>query len=101
MLVDIKSIIPNTTAQKYINDNGIEIALWIRPMEGYVLHDSNCDIWFDIDGNELTDPMLGFRSTVVTCPTNYDFETNPRGFYTITGDEYEDYLKKEENEENI
>ena len=80
------TLIENTTMQIRIL-NGKPRSYLITPNEGYVLHDSNYDTWIDIEGDELTEPILGYRRTTATCALNYDFATNPRGFYAVLEDD--------------
>lgn len=59
----------------------------ITPQEGYLLHDGAFDTWIDADGEPLKEPILGYRITAATCSADYDFEENPRGFYTVKNEE--------------
>ena len=79
------TLVENTTMKLMVRD-GVPKNYMITPNEGYVLHDSAFDTWIDIDGNELTEPILGFRTTTATCPVTYDFVVNSREFYTVPAD---------------
>lgn len=79
------TLIANTTMQKYINNNGVFLAYYITPNDGYVIHDKTLDRYedYDDDGNPIGDPILGYYPITVTCGANYDFVANPREFYTV------------------
>lgn len=80
------TLIENTSMQKiFIND--VHKQYSITPNEGYVLHDNAYDVWYDIEGNELTEPIKGYRRTTATCGANYDFVANPREFYAVPENE--------------
>ena len=78
----IPTPIENTTVERAYS-NGVLRRYRITPNEGYVLHDTNYDRHIDIDGDELTEPILGFGRTTVSCAANYDFTANPRQFYAV------------------
>lgn len=69
----IPSLIPNTTMQKYINNDGIHLVYRITPVSGYVIHDKGRD-WQDTDddGNVLAE-YQGFTRAATSCPASYDF----------------------------
>ena len=78
-------IIENTTMRKYINDSGVAQQYWIKPIDGYVLHDKNYDeIEYDPDTFEPTGNVtLGYRTSEASVSINYDFVENPREFYAV------------------
>ena len=78
MFVDVEPMIENTTMQMYDNK-----AYWIKPKEGYKLHEKGRDV-VDTDP-ETGKPILilGFNESISTCSVDYDFEKNEREFYTI------------------
>ena len=77
-------IIPNTAMTLSLIE-GVPAAYYIAPNEGYVLHDKLYDsIEYDNDTMEETgNIILGYRTSTASCSINYDFEANPREFYTI------------------
>lgn len=80
------TLIENTTMQKYINSNGVFLAYYITPIDGYVIHDKAAD-WTEFDdvtGEEVT--KLGYKRGMVTCAASYDFVANPREFFTVPED---------------
>lgn len=80
---DVKStLIEHTTMQKMVAD-GVHTLYKITPDQGFVLHDASFDTWIDEDGNELKEPILGYRTTSATCTADYDFKENPRKFYAV------------------
>lgn len=79
-LRDTTPIIENTTMQIYSNDSG-DRAYYITPVDGYVLHDKARD-WEDLDENGNTIIVQGFTRGTATCSINYDFNANPREFFT-------------------
>lgn len=82
MFVDVEPIIENTSMRMYDNKT-----YWIKPKEGYKLHEKGRDIE-DVDpetGKSIL--ILGFNESISTCSVNYDFEKNERGFYTVPIDE--------------
>lgn len=78
----VPSLIENATMKKMLSD-GVHRTYNITPNEGYVLHDATYDDYFDIDGNELAEPRLGYRRTTASCAASYNFTANPREFYTV------------------
>lgn len=78
------TLIPNTTMQKILVD-GRHTQYGITPIEGYVLHDKNLDLYMDFDeeGNGIGDVILGFYSGTTTVRYDYDFTANPREFYAV------------------
>ena len=80
----VPSLIENTIMQKNFRD-GVPTTYYITPNEGYVLHDKGLDTpeyneeTFEETGNIL----LGYRRTTASCAVSYDFEANPREFYTV------------------
>lgn len=84
MIVDVNPVVENTTMQKYIDDNTKEDrTYWIKPNEGYKLHDKVLDSEdIDPDTGESVN-VLGFNTGISTCSANYDFTANPREFYTV------------------
>jgi hypothetical protein len=78
MLKDVTPIIENTSMQIYDDKT-----YWIKPNEGYKLHEKIRDVE-DVDP-ETGKPILilGFNESISTCSINYDFEINEREFYTI------------------
>lgn len=87
---DTTPIIPNTTMQIYTNGQGVDLAYYITPIEGYVIHDKARDFQavdpdtFDPLFDENGDPIMvqGFTTATASCGLNYDFEANPREFFT-------------------
>ena len=81
------SLIENTTMTKLYRDDTF-IAYKTTPIDGYVLHDNGFDIYtdFDMDGNPIGEPILGYGRGTVSCPANYDFTANPREFYAVPED---------------
>lgn len=80
------SPIENARVQKSFRD-GVLKAYYINSNSGYVLHDNARD-WMDEDpetGEEVL--KLGFTRGTASCGANYDFATNPRGFYAIPKNE--------------
>ena len=79
----IPSLIENTVMQLALRD-GTPSTYRITPIEGYVLHDKAYDYpLFDEEGNETGEIALGYRTSTAGCAATYDFETNPREFYTV------------------
>lgn len=75
--IDVKPIIPNTTMQKYINNDGVERTFRITPNEGYVLHDTQYDYPI-IDKSTMQEigTGLGYVGAVVSVEIDYDFLTH-------------------------
>ena len=71
-------------ARKDSNTNNINV-FRLTPIDGYVLHDKNYDEQvFNEDTFEETDEIiLGFRRATAGFSGDYDFDTNPREFYTL------------------
>lgn len=88
-LRDTPSLIENATMQIYSNNTG-DVAYRITPVEGYVLHDKGRDFQavdpdtYDPLFDENGDPIMvqGFTGGTASCGINYDFEANPREFFT-------------------
>ena len=83
---DVNPVIENTTMEVMIVD-GRPHMYNITPIAGYVIHDKAGDI-FDIDpitGEETV--KAGFCSGSCSCLVSYDFEENPREFYTVPASE--------------
>ena len=80
----IPSYIPNTTLQKGYS-NGVANSYWIRPCEGYVLHDKNLDqdVFDPVTWEPTGEVLLGFTPLLSTTMIDYDWETNPREFYAV------------------
>lgn len=80
----IPTLIPNTTMQKRLL-NGVLRSYLITANEGYVLHDSEYDIYpeYDEQGNGIGEAVLGYTQMTRTCGYNYDFIANPRQFYAV------------------
>lgn len=72
--IDTTPIIENTTMQQST------YTYFIRPIDGYVLHDSRKDWTEIVDGEEVV--KEGFSTYGVTVPLSYDFTTNPFNLYT-------------------
>lgn len=84
MLVDVKSIIENTTMQKYIDDKtGKERTFWIQPVKGFELHATEFDSEIENPETGEVEKEVGFTTGIVTCSVKYDFEKNEREFYTV------------------
>lgn len=93
--IDVEPIIPNTTMQKAIHPTtGRELSYKITVNEGYVIHDKGRDYTTDVldengntvldeNGNPVTVFKQGFTTGSTTCGINYDFEANPREFFTL------------------
>ena len=65
---------------------GVHRHYWITPLSGYVLHDKNND-WMHTNPDTLEETYtLGYARGTCTCHANYDFEENPREFYTVPED---------------
>jgi hypothetical protein len=81
------SLIANTTMQIRLID-GVPKQYLITVNEGYVLHDSEYDIYpeYDEEGNGIGEPVLGYTQMTRTCGYNYDFNANPRQFYAVLAD---------------
>lgn len=87
---DTTPIIPNTTMQIYTNNAGVDLTYRITPVAGYVLHDKardweaydevTGDLIYDENGNPIV--VQGFTTATASCGINYDFEANPREFFT-------------------
>lgn len=94
--------IANTTIERAFAD-GVHKRYCITPNNGYILHDTDYDRHYDIEGDELTEPILGFGKATVSCAANYDFTANPRQFYAVPEDEYNQKMKEieKENEHRI
>lgn len=76
------TLIENTTMQKFLMD-GVHRTYIIEPVDGYVLHDKVND-WTDVDFDTGEETFkLGYIRGTVSCGANYDFEANPREFYTV------------------
>lgn len=81
----IHTLIANTTMQK-VYYNGTFRGYYIRPIDGYVLHDNAGD-WTDVDsetGKEIT--ITSYYTDTCSCGANYDFMANPRDFYAVPSD---------------
>lgn len=80
------TLIENTTMQKRFID-GVFKQYTIKANEGYILHDNTLDtpVYDEETYEETGEIILGFRPSTytATCAANYDFATNPRGFYAI------------------
>lgn len=78
------SLIPNTDMQILLID-GVETAYYITPKEGYKLHAKELDeIGFDEETMTETEEIIpGYTLGIKTCHIDYDFEENPREFYTV------------------
>lgn len=88
-LRDTTPIIENTTMQIYTNNNGEDETYRIKAVDGYVLHDKGRDFpATDEFGNDAYDEngdlimLQGFTRATASCSINYDFEANPREFFT-------------------
>ena len=89
----IPPLIENTIMRKALI-NGVHKQYTIEAIDGYVLHDARLDYQssdpetgeplFDEDGNELI--TEGFATGMVSCRWDYDFTTNPWGFYAVPED---------------
>lgn len=79
------TLIENTVMQiMYIDGN--PRVYTIIPANGFVLHDNTLD-WTGVDFNTYEEVFyLGYTVGTVTCPVSYDFENNPREFYTVPAD---------------
>lgn len=77
--IDTTPIIENTTMQIYVNGEGVQRSYFIRPIEGYVLHDSRKDYQ---NPNNLEETIEGFATYGVSVPITYDFVANPFNLYT-------------------
>ena len=83
MLIQVDSIIENTSMQKYIDDKtGKERTFWITPNEGYELHAVEFDSEIENPQTGETTKEIGFTTGIVTCGVKYDFKLNKREFYT-------------------
>jgi hypothetical protein len=80
----VEPIIANTTMTKYVNSSGRELAYFITPNEGYVIHDNTLD-FPDSGSDEPTN--LGFTTTQISVHISYDFEVNERELYTVLATE--------------
>ena len=78
--IQVEPIIENTTMEKYVNNNNVEVAYFIAPIEGYVIHHNARDWTEEIDGEEVV--KEGFTTGSVSVPIIYDFTVNPFGLYT-------------------
>ncbi len=72
-------LIPNTEMKVRSTDNGKTFrSIWIKPINGYVLHDNtlNIDV-FDEEYENIIGKKLGYSpsSVDVTCGASYDFTT--------------------------
>lgn len=89
-LRDTTPIIENTTMKIYTNSEGVDLTYRIRPIANYVIHDKGRD-YEELDP-ETFEPVLdengnpvmkqGFTRGEVSCSINYDFDANPREFFT-------------------
>ena len=69
----IPSIIPNTIMEKYIDENGKEVAYKIIPEIGYLLHDKIKNKT-KIDPNNMEETIeFGYVKNFTTCFIPYDF----------------------------
>ena len=90
----VTSPIPNTTLRETLR-NGVLFQYRVIPDNGYALHDNESDYYSAIL-DEFGDPTgetilkLGFTTMFVSCEANYDFDANPREFYTKPIDELGD-----------
>ena len=79
-----ESLIPNTVMEIILIDD-VETAYSITPKEGYKLHAKELDSY--LTGEEATaesdELILGFTTGTKTCRIGYDFELNPREFYSV------------------
>ncbi len=81
---DIETKIPNTSMQKAIAIDG-KFTYRITPKQGYLLHDKFYDepVIDELTHKETGKVLLGFRKSTATESSDYDFELNPRQFYTV------------------
>ena len=71
---DVTPIVPNTTMRKRLRD-GVDYQYLIKPVDGYVLHDTAFDLT-DIDPvTEEEIITLGYRTTEGSVGASYDFST--------------------------
>ncbi|MBR5506884.1 MAG: hypothetical protein IKV88_02425 [Clostridia bacterium] len=79
-----ESLISNTDMKILLID-GVETSYYITPKEGFKLHAKELDSSaFDEKTMTQTDEIiLGFTKGTKTCHISYDFEENPREFYTV------------------
>lgn len=78
--IPVEPIIENTTMEKYVNGNGVELVYVIAPIEGYVIHNNARDWTEIVDGEEVL--KEGFTTGSVSVPITYDFTANPFNLYT-------------------
>ena len=76
-------LIPNTEMKILLID-GTETTYYITAKDGYKLHAKELDeIGFDEELMKETDEIIpGFTTGIKTCAIDYDFDKNPREFYT-------------------
>ena len=73
--IDTTAIVPNTTMQIYVDNEGVQSRYRITPNEGYVMHDNTYDepIFNEETHEETGEVILGYRPTTATVGMNYDF----------------------------
>lgn len=72
---DTTPIVPNTVMRIRLRD-GVPYQYLIKPVDGYVLHDSTYDT-YDMDFSTMTEYLvcLGYRTTEGSVAASYDFST--------------------------
>ena len=85
--IAIKTLIPNTTMKKYVNDGGTDMFYEITPAEGYETHNNVRNYYIeDFETKEKT-YIRKYSSAACTVPIDYDFDnTKEIDGYTAYGE---------------
>ena len=88
--IDVTPIYENTTMQAYYNSSNVLRAYYIKPVEGYVLHEKSYDT--EVIDPETLEPTgeikLGYipYPAFVSVPYNYNFGENPYNIFAVPAD---------------
>ena len=67
------TLVPNTVMQLKVDENGVETAYRITPIDGYILHDKGRNL-VDIDPDTMEETeRFGYTTGTATCGASYDF----------------------------
>lgn len=80
----VTSPVPNTTLLEKLRD-GVLYCYVIAPIEGYLLHDKDLDIYdYDDEGNQTELIETWFTGSTTTVRLDYDFTIATQGEYKYT-----------------